>query len=71
MSITATCGCILTEEERLGTAIAVKDYCRDGSRAISYPSVCDKCLKWYEKSKLILKTKKQEEKWLFKIKVKR
>lgn len=63
MSIIATCGHELTEHEGLGTTIAIKDYSRDGSRAISYPTLCDKCLKWYRKKKLELKTKQEQRKW--------
>jgi hypothetical protein len=64
MSIIATCGHILTEEEGLGITIAVKDYCKDGSKAIGYPTLCNKCLKWYRKKKLELKTEAEQERWL-------
>jgi hypothetical protein len=63
MTIIATCGHTLTNEEGLGTTIAVKGY-ENGEHIISYPTVCDKCLKWYEKRHLILKTKKQQKQWL-------
>jgi hypothetical protein len=55
MSIIATCGHELTAEEGLGTTIAVKSYCKDGSKAIGYPTLCAECLKWYRENKLELK----------------
>jgi hypothetical protein len=64
MSIIATCGHTLSKEEGLGTTIAIKDYERDGSRSISYPTLCNKCLKWYRKKKLELKTKEEQDCWL-------
>ena len=64
MSITATCGHTLTDSEGLGTSIAIKDRCKDGSKAIGYLTLCDKCLEWYRKSKLELKTEKECERWL-------
>jgi len=64
MSVTASCGHKLTKEEGLGTTIAVKDQSKDGSKAIGYPTVCNKCLKWYRKNKLELKTEKEQERWL-------
>ena len=64
MTIIATCGHKLKESEGMGTTIAVKDYSKDGSRAVAWITVCDKCLKWYKRKKLILKTEKEENKWL-------
>jgi hypothetical protein len=64
MSVTATCGHTLTEEEHLGTTISVKDYSRDGSKAIGHPTLCNKCLKWYEKSDLYLRTEEERLTWL-------
>ncbi len=64
MSVIATCGHTLTEEEELGTTIAVKSYCKDGSKAIDYPTVCNKCLKWYRKKRFELRTEEQRERWL-------
>lgn len=37
---------------------------KDGNKAVSYPTVCDKCLKRYKKEGLILETEKEEEMWL-------
>ncbi len=64
MSVIATCGHKLTEEEGLGTTIPIKDYCKDGSKAIGYPTLCNKCLKWHRKKKLELKTDNEQERWL-------
>ncbi len=64
MSVIATCGHTLTEKEGLGVTIAIKDHCKDGSQAISYPTLCNKCLKWYKKKNLELKTKQEQEDWL-------
>lgn len=64
MSVIATCGHKLTEQEGLGTTIAVKDHCKDGSRAIGYPTLCNKCLKLYRKKKLELKTEDEQKRWL-------
>lgn len=67
MSVKATCGHILTEEEHLGTTISVKDYSRDGSKAIGHPTLCNKCLKFYMESDLYLKTDEECLAWIKKI----
>ena len=64
MSVIAACGHKLTETEGLGITIPVKDYCKDGSKAIGYPTLCNKCLKWYRKKKLELKTEPEQKRWL-------
>ena len=64
MSVIGSCGHELTEKEKLGIPISIKDNSRDGSKAISYICVCDKCFKMYKKKKLILETKKEEAQWL-------
>lgn len=64
MGVIATCGCRLEDNEGLGTTIAVKDYCKDGSRCVAYPTLCNKCLKWYRSKNLELKTEKDRERWL-------
>lgn len=67
MSIIGTCGHTFSDNEGgdgFGTTIPVKDHTKDGSRAIGYPTVCDKCLEWYKKKKLVLETKEEQEKWL-------
>lgn len=69
MTVIATCGHVLGEKEGeekdgLGTTIAAKEYSKDGSRAIGYPTVCDKCLEWYEEEDLILKTEKEQNVWM-------
>jgi uncharacterized protein YjhX (UPF0386 family) len=64
MSIIASCGHILTQEEKLGNIIAVKDYCRDGNKAVKHLTVCNECFKYYQENKLELKTKREQEQWL-------
>jgi len=62
-TVIATCGHQLTKAEELGTTIAVAGYARDCGRAVDYLTVCDKCLKWYERKKLRL-TEQQADEWL-------
>lgn len=50
MSVIATCGHELTEEEGLGIMIAIPDTTREGDKCTSYPVVCNKCLEWYKKN---------------------
>ena len=64
MAIIATCGHKLTEKEGMGISIMVKDQNKDGSKAVSYIVVCDKCYKWYKKVNIILQTEKIADKWL-------
>ena len=46
--IIATCGHELAINEGLGVMVAVRERSRDGSRCISYPSVCYSCLEKYK-----------------------
>jgi hypothetical protein len=64
MNITATCGHVLTEEEGLGTTLAIKGKDSDGSRYISHKTLCNKCVDWYRSKKLELPTEKDQNKWL-------
>ena len=66
MTIIATCGHKLKESEGMGTTIAVKDYSKDGSRAVAWITVCDKCLKWYKRKKLIFMAAKEIQEYLIK-----
>lgn len=66
MSVTATCGCVLTDEEGFGISIHIKGQCKDGSKSVDYVTLCNKCLKWYRAKGLELKTKKERDKWLTK-----
>jgi hypothetical protein len=61
--IIATCGHQLKEKEGLGINIAVKDSIDNCRGIISYITVCEKCLKWYKKKKLILETEKERKTW--------
>ena len=64
MTIIATCGHELKKSEELGIAIAIKDFHKDGSKAVSYITVCKKCFKWYKKKKLILETGEEIDDYL-------
>lgn len=61
--VIATCGHTLTEKENMGTTIYVKEYSNDGTKAISYKTLCDKCVKMYRKNKLELKTQQERDNW--------
>lgn len=63
MSVIGTCGHEFTEAEGLGTTIAIKDCDRKGQTAISYPTICNKCLEWYREKNLILNNKAEEDAW--------
>ena len=68
MTITATCGHILKENEGkdgMGFDIMVKDY-SDGIGGMAYIVVCEECLRWYKKHHMILKTEKSQQKWMAK-----
>lgn len=62
-TIFGTCGHVLTDKEFLNNAIAVKEY-DGGGRVICCMVVCNKCLKWWRKKKLILHNEKEEGEWL-------
>ncbi len=62
--VTGSCGHQLTDIEDMGIGIAVKDYFKDGGKAVCYMSVCTKCAEFYEKSGLILKTEQSQNDWL-------
>lgn len=64
MSIIATCGHELTLIEGLGKTIAIKDYNKDGSRAISHVTFCDKCVESHYENDLVLRTKQDENRWI-------
>lgn len=64
MSVTATCGHILTEEEGLGTTIPIKDFTKEGDPAVSYPTLCNKCLRYYRSERMELPTEESRQEWL-------
>lgn len=64
MSVTASCGHELTEEENMGTSIYIKDFDRSGKKAICYTTLCDRCVILYRMRGLELKTKKEQDNWL-------
>ena len=65
MSVTASCGHELTEEEGLGTSIWVKGMDRQG-KCIYYTTLCNKCLEQHRKEGLELKTQKERNDYLIK-----
>ncbi len=65
MSVIATCGHKLTEQEGLGTTISVKDTDREGNKSISHITVCDKCYDVYKVTNQILYTEEQEDVYLY------
>ena len=62
--IIGTCGDTLTDRMFTNNNISVKEYDKEGGRVIRSMVVCDKCLKWWRKKKLILHNEKEEERWL-------
>jgi hypothetical protein len=64
MTVIASCGDELTEEEGLGRSFYVKDYAKDGSKCVSYRVLCTKCITYYQDTGLILDTEEHEEAWL-------
>lgn len=43
--------------------LSIKEYDRSGERVVATICVCDDCIRWYRKHRLILKDKKAEDKW--------
>lgn len=64
MSIIASCGHILTDDENMGNTLCVKEFDRLGKKALCYTTLCKNCFKSYEEKGLILKTKKEKDSWL-------
>ena len=65
LSIIGTCGHEIEERNGdFGTAVMIKDWVKDGSPAVAFHCVCDKCLTWYEENDLILRTDKDCKKWM-------
>lgn len=64
MSVTASCGHVLTDKEEFGKFISIRDYSKDGSRAVTHLTVCDKCYEDYKKRKAILIAEKEQLQWL-------
>lgn len=63
MTVTATCGCVLTEEEGMGETFYVKDSDRHGN-CISYKTICKKCQAFYWIADLMLPTQEDQDKWI-------
>lgn len=63
MTIIASCGHEVEHLSHLWN-YSVGDYDRDGSRAVSYMSLCKECYDEHEKDGLILHDEGEENKWL-------
>ena len=63
MTIIASCGHKVEDIDDLHN-VAIKDYARNFSKAVSYMSICQKCLEFYKKENLLLNTEKEELEWL-------
>ena len=59
-----TCGHRITGKELEHNGISIKEYDETGRQVVCSMVVCDKCLKWWKKRKLILHNQKEEEDWL-------
>ena len=59
-----TCGHKITLKECYANAIPVKEYDKEGRRVVCYMVVCDKCLEWWKKKKLILHNENEQKEWL-------
>lgn len=60
----ATCGHEINGAWLQQGAVCVKEYSREGNKAISYRVLCPDCLANYEKAKLVLKTEGEKNRWL-------
>lgn len=63
-TITATCGHGIAMDWAKQGAVFIKDYSREGERAISYRVLCPECLATHEKAKLVLHNESEKQKWL-------
>lgn len=64
MSVVASCGHKLTEEESMGKTICVKFFDESGEKALCYTTLCDRCVILYRMRGLELKTQKEQDEWL-------
>lgn len=64
MSIIASCGHELTEEENMGNTICVRDFDRSGKKVVCYTTLCSKCLSLYREKGLELKSEQEKNNWL-------
>lgn len=65
-NVIGTCGHELAADwfDSDESCVAIKDYTREGGRAVSYNCVCPECKAHHEKEGAILKTEQQESEWL-------
>jgi hypothetical protein len=64
MTIIASCGHCLTEDERHGQLLAIASYSRDHRHAIEYVSYCNACANDAYKSGKVLLTDEDMTEWL-------
>lgn len=65
-TITASCGHAISwaRYDSGKGEICVKDYARDGERCACYMVACPKCVRWYKKAKMILRTRGAIDRWI-------
>ena len=56
------CGCKVQDMDE-ATSVFIKDYDKDGNRAIGLINCCAKCLKYYEFIGATLETDEEIDKW--------
>lgn len=64
MSVTASCGHVLTEEEDMGNSVSCGSYNREGERVIVHQVLCDFCLSELRQHGVELKTEAEQKNWL-------
>lgn len=64
MTVVASCGHTLSEEEGLGITVFTKGYCKEGKKTIDYKSLCIKCFKYYSENNLVLNTDNEKNTWV-------
>lgn len=64
MSVIASCGHKLKDEENMGNTIYVKDFDRYGKKVICYTTLCNNCLSIYREKGLELKSEQEKNNWI-------
>lgn len=64
MSVIASCGHELTEEEKMGTSIYIKEVDRYGERVACYTTLCNDCIGFYRNKGYELKTNEEINTWI-------
>ena len=63
MTVTASCGHVLTPDEDLGLACATKTYTRENRRAVAYQTLCTRCYHQALEDDEVLLTPEAESEW--------